>query len=350
LLWDAGTRDNARTDNPFWNVAYGRVVETIDVPTYASAALGFRCWSLSGTTLRSVGVGLSAWHPGTNVGYCSEHTEPEQECQCGLYAYHSLGDALDLTVDGDLVGVVAARGALQVHAEGFRSEQAVIIALAIPHRSPSQAVQLQALAVAERYGVPLVALDQLAALGAQFAEPVPLDERPLPQPQPSRVRPRSKLGDEENKMFCFVYAVLLFCSDVIAFKHHPSWELSLAMGITTVLVIVSWMAVLLMNWSRHQRAMLICFSTIVVTVTLGISAWIPQHSRAVPEQLSVFTTRLMSDYQTSGHWPQLSAVDGYQAAAATRPHLSAFTAGRCLNLVWVNNSLDWQRICAKTHR
>ena len=82
-----------------------------------------------------------AWQPDNNLASCAaaEHHSseevPNQECSCGLYAYHSLTQARRRqhawawSQQSTVIGLVAARGQLQIHRQGFRAPEARIVCL-----------------------------------------------------------------------------------------------------------------------------------------------------------------------------------------------------------------------------
>jgi hypothetical protein len=153
-------------------------------PVYSQAAIGFRSWDVAPDgALRSTGVGGMRWRPGSNVAYCGaggEHDAPHALCGCGLYARHDLPDGIEAHTPW-VVGAVAMRGRVLVHHDGMRGEEAVILALAVP-LDPSSADLRRVRAVANRYGVPLVAHDLLRAEAGRYGAPVPLEDRPAPPP------------------------------------------------------------------------------------------------------------------------------------------------------------------------
>lgn len=81
--------------------------------------------------------------------------------------------------DGCIAGAVVAWGTLQVHRDGFRAEHAQVVALAAPDSAELVAL---AHAAAERYGVPLVAYDELDRHAAAHGQPLPASIRPPRRP------------------------------------------------------------------------------------------------------------------------------------------------------------------------
>lgn len=153
-------------------------------PVYSEAAIGYRSWNVAADgALRSTGLGSTRWRSGTNVAYCGaggEHDAPHALCGCGLYARHDPPDGIEARAPW-VAGAVALRGRVLVHHDGMRGEEAVILALAVP-LDPHTADLRRVHAVADRYGVPLVAYDELRAEAERYGLPVPLADRPAPPP------------------------------------------------------------------------------------------------------------------------------------------------------------------------
>ena len=153
-------------------------------PVYSEAAIGYRSWNVAADgALRSTGLGSTRWRPGINVAYCGaggEHDAPHALCGCGLYARHDPPGGIEARAPW-VAGAVALRGRVLVHHDGMRGEEAVILALAVP-LDPHAADLRRVRAVADRYGVPLVAHDELRAEAERYGLPVPLADRPAPPP------------------------------------------------------------------------------------------------------------------------------------------------------------------------
>lgn len=101
------------------------------VPDLFEYALGFRAWDLQNGILRPIGAGTAIWDGGNEVrATCGKgvvHRAPDQNCECGLYAWHSfenmMNDAMNSGARENRVwGAVVARGRLEVHRDGFRAE------------------------------------------------------------------------------------------------------------------------------------------------------------------------------------------------------------------------------------
>lgn len=171
--------------------------------------IGFREWTVSpALELRST-VMASAWVPGVNraacraggaeapvarggllgtvVGPAHEGGAPHSDCGCGLYALHALPERRTEDVWWPpfsppfsfwrVTGVVCAWGVLEVHRSGFRAQYARPVLLGVDDASPA-ARRVVVAAVARRYGVPLVSLEELASLAREYGDPVPADSIP----------------------------------------------------------------------------------------------------------------------------------------------------------------------------
>ncbi|HWH46036.1 MAG TPA: hypothetical protein VNT32_15045 [Thermoleophilaceae bacterium] len=156
-------------------------------------ALGFRAWAAPGPSLSLTpfSVAFRDWTPGPNRAVCHArpgqppaHDAPASGCGCGLYAFH---DPSGLTrAARACAGVVAAWGAVEVHATGFRAEWAQVLALAsdLPEGPARSRVEATAL----RYGVPVVAFTHLEAYGREFARTL-TDADGRPDGTPPALRP-----------------------------------------------------------------------------------------------------------------------------------------------------------------
>lgn len=166
---------------------------TAELPTFSECVIGYRSWKLADWVLSPLSFG-HPWRPGVNVSTCragersniglylttqdrplKRHAAPDQDCTCGLHAYHEIPEQ-PISFDGSpiVVGAVAAWGDLQVHYNGFRAERAQIVALV-------EAPSLHE--VAETYGVPLVPRALLASEAQRHGTPLPESLRP-PKPPP----------------------------------------------------------------------------------------------------------------------------------------------------------------------
>lgn len=152
---------------------------------FPQAALGFRAWDMKDNALFPLFKG-SPWRPGSNLAYCHSeqgHTAPDANCHCGFNLYHQLSKAAEQRGAEDprriIIGAVAGKGALEIHADGFRCEHAQVIGLYSPAGSYT-IIKREARQLAERYDVPLCdSLEELQRLADNCsARPVPADLKP----------------------------------------------------------------------------------------------------------------------------------------------------------------------------
>lgn len=155
------------------------------------AVVGFRQWRVDGDMLLPLFDnygGTNAmrapvpWTPGENVAVCRAykrmHVEmPGTDCGCGLYARYTLDDESRALrrphVYDRVTGLVSATGALELHRDGFRAERMTILALAAPPLPDADEWHAVTRLVADRYEVPVLALDALDGHARLFGMPVP---------------------------------------------------------------------------------------------------------------------------------------------------------------------------------
>ena len=131
-------------------------------PTFAEPLLGLRTWALAGERgeerLRGPYSG-TPWPEGgawLSAACISEgtHPAPAPGCSCGIYGLHpSRGSAWRaLAFRREIGGVVEARGAIELHADGFRAQEGrPRVLLAHPRSNPYLLRRLS-----EAYEVPVV--------------------------------------------------------------------------------------------------------------------------------------------------------------------------------------------------
>jgi hypothetical protein len=109
------------------------------------------------------------------IGWLAEpHASPHEDCQCGIYAYHTPGPRSWFGEAYWCEGVVSAWGRLIVHADGFRAEHARVEALAVPEGVRADPVHAAAAAL----GVPVVPHASLEEFAAGLGGGVPAALRP----------------------------------------------------------------------------------------------------------------------------------------------------------------------------
>lgn len=151
------------------------------VPTYPQSLVGFRYWSVTDEGYLAGVSQQHAWRPGVTVSSCGQgHLYPVGNCGCGLYAYHTQADMQSMRLrqryrGAAIMGVVLGRGQCEIHENGWRAEEATIVAIA----PVTAKYQQQAQKIAERYGVPCVSSDQLQTVADQYGQPF---RESLPKP------------------------------------------------------------------------------------------------------------------------------------------------------------------------
>jgi hypothetical protein len=125
-------------------------------------AVGFRVWFLHDGALHSPLL-PAVWSSAKLNARClvsgpRPHRAPHAYCVCGVYAFARLRRAVELLEPNYVVGAVLARGDVLIHEDGFRAEQATIVAIGDhPHARHADLVR-----IADRYGVALCAMSNLA--------------------------------------------------------------------------------------------------------------------------------------------------------------------------------------------
>jgi hypothetical protein len=134
-------------------------------PLVATPVYGLRTWAvsgepgderLSGTQRREPWPAGGAWLE-ASCPTEESHTAPAPGCSCGVHAWHPRPHTARriLASRRELPGVMAAKGAIEVHEEGFRAERARPYALFLaPGRNAGLAHRL-----GQTYDVPVVEAD-----------------------------------------------------------------------------------------------------------------------------------------------------------------------------------------------
>jgi hypothetical protein len=219
-----------------------------EAPDLFEPVLGWRCWVIAGSTLRSVAIPHS-WEA-EETAVCkrtaplyvsagpppASHAAPAGDCHCGLYAYHdpwmaersrqNMEKQYGLQV---VVGAVEMWGDVLVHGTGVRAEHARVLGLAVPPGSalrpwpasyrPGLLTGLTPVeAAAERYGVPAMPLGQLIEHVSEGRGRVPARLLPAVQP-PLPTPPKLTLGDFLLPAYAVVMCVVVIAtSSVLAVK------------------------------------------------------------------------------------------------------------------------------------
>jgi hypothetical protein len=159
-----------------------------DAPLVATPVYGLRTWTVNGDhgDERLAGTYRDAPWPAGGAWFeasCRSpegHRAPAPGCGCGVHAWHPRPRTARriLAVRREVPGIVEARGAIEVHEDGFRAERARPYALLLaPGRNAGLVHRL-----AEAYHVPVVeaggadaVLGWCSAHGLGLAEPVVAD-------------------------------------------------------------------------------------------------------------------------------------------------------------------------------
>jgi hypothetical protein len=197
-------------------------------PVLPEVVLGFRDWTATAYgTLGSRAWGTE-WRPGINDATCRRgmfartpaHAAPGTVCDCGLYAYHRYQPDdhwYAMQYPGAVVvrGAVAGWGRMIVHADGWRAEHAMVLALAYHETADPRQAALVRDVLAPRYRVPAVPMDLLEREASLYASPVP--ERLVPDPAP--------LAQETDLVFRTNSAVSYASTGVVTFSSNTdTWS------------------------------------------------------------------------------------------------------------------------------
>jgi hypothetical protein len=154
-----------------------------DEPLVPGPLYGLRTWIVAREGGRERLKGLhqgGAWPAGDGwfEAACpgAEHAPPGRDCECGIHAWHpTLKNARRVLASrGEIAGVIEARGAVEIHEEGFRAARARPYALvSTPSRNPKQVRRLS-----ELYATQIVEVRKPAELLAWCRERgLGMDER-----------------------------------------------------------------------------------------------------------------------------------------------------------------------------
>ncbi len=131
--------------------------------------LGYRviCAPQSGKDLPSSPHRRYLWSPDTQLAACdrSGHPAPEADCECGLYAFHLLTDAINWADRSGTVAAVMGFGKTFIHSDRYRTEQMKVLAVL---DDPLLNIFDQKL-VAGYFSVPLLPARTLVNYATEFA-------------------------------------------------------------------------------------------------------------------------------------------------------------------------------------
>jgi hypothetical protein len=134
-----------------------------DTPLVPTPVYGLRTWTVQGERpderLAGAYRDAAQWPAGgawleASCGGPEGHSAPAPQCSCGVHAWHPRRQAARRILAGrrEVPGIVEARGAIEVHEDGFRAEQARPYALLLtPGRNAALTHRL-----GEAYQVPVV--------------------------------------------------------------------------------------------------------------------------------------------------------------------------------------------------
>lgn len=120
----------------------------------------------------------------------ARHPAPAPDCKCGLYAMHSIRQELQRAgrvAEEEVLGAVVGWGAIEVHANGWRAQYAMVTALwsmaelgaglpLYPTHSMCKArrqITHDVRLLAKRYGVRAVDLEELQSVAESYGQPLP---------------------------------------------------------------------------------------------------------------------------------------------------------------------------------
>lgn len=159
---------------------------------YVGTVVGFRHWRVNPSTNRLQGpVTACEWpHDQRMAADCVDtglsteplrnpvpHESPDVDCQCGLYAYHTVEDARDNYANNsrNILGAAVYWGAVHIRTAGFRAQYGRIVALSDcreDRRRDGERWEGLLDAICERYKIPLVPLDLLEEYAGTFGAPM----------------------------------------------------------------------------------------------------------------------------------------------------------------------------------
>jgi hypothetical protein len=171
---------------------------------FSRPLIGYRAWIIDNDGLVSREDDWR-WRPGVNVAHCSRdvsHDAPAPDCSCGLAAVH---DPDDVSPWAGQLGLVAARGRVMIHHDGFRAEEMVPLALVIDEldrqplkRGSNRERQLheewrrQLQRVSQRYSIPLCGEGSLERRAARYGQVIHYADLPELPVEPAEPRGRLK--------------------------------------------------------------------------------------------------------------------------------------------------------------
>jgi hypothetical protein len=147
-----------------------------DTPLLPTPVYGLRTWAvvgergaelLAGPQQRTTWPAGGAWLEAV-CARAPEHRPPAQGCGCGLHAFHPTRRSARrvLASRREVAGIAEARGAIELHEDGFRAEQARPRAFVLPPGGNTRLVGR----LADAYGAEILEVDRADTLLASCRE------------------------------------------------------------------------------------------------------------------------------------------------------------------------------------
>jgi hypothetical protein len=178
LVGTSGAESGAVSDAPLPSELFTDL--PLEAPDLSEALTGFRRWRVVDGRLRSPYLPVF-WDERILAARCYRqesgesllpaHTPPFAHCSCGIHAYNE-PDADFPAVDyRGVTGIVTIRGKVAIGPDGMRAELARVEALGVYSRW-SRRQRREVLALADRLGIDLVDLDELADAAERYGRPL----------------------------------------------------------------------------------------------------------------------------------------------------------------------------------
>lgn len=159
----------------------------LEAPDLSEALTGFRRWRVVDGRLRSPYLPVF-WDERILAARCYRqesgdstlpvHTPPFAHCSCGIHAYNEPDLDFPAVDYRGVTGIVTIRGKVAIGPDGMRAELARVEALCVYARW-SRRHRRDVLALADRLGIDLVDLDDLADAAERYGRPLLPGSLPL---------------------------------------------------------------------------------------------------------------------------------------------------------------------------
>jgi hypothetical protein len=162
-------------------------------PLFVEPLIGFRSWTVTNRYDLAARITQERWpndrkavagcfprrymREKTNVILAEPHESPDVRCECGLYAFHDLYDAIDQYGEGEraVIGAAVFWGHIEVFTAGFRAQYGRIVALTNHRRRKDLAFPSRLNATAHQYKIPVVPLSLLRSYAETFGKSLGAD-------------------------------------------------------------------------------------------------------------------------------------------------------------------------------